>query len=33
MTGLAKLRQKRLTDPEVRTEYDRLGPLCVRISF
>jgi ribosome-binding protein aMBF1 (putative translation factor) len=27
MTGLAKLRQKRLTDPEVRTEHDRLGPI------
>ena len=27
MTSLAKLRQKLLTDPEVRTEYDRLGPI------
>jgi ribosome-binding protein aMBF1 (putative translation factor) len=27
MTSLAKLRQKLLTDPEVKTEYDRLGPI------
>ena len=27
MTSLAKLRQKLLTDPEVRAEYDRLGPI------
>ena len=27
MTSLAKLRQKLLTDPEVPTEYDRLGPI------
>lgn len=26
MTNLAKLRQKLLTDPEVKAEYDRLGP-------
>jgi ribosome-binding protein aMBF1 (putative translation factor) len=27
MTHLAKLRQKLLTDPEVKAEYDRLGPI------
>ncbi len=27
MTSLAKLRGKLLTDPEVKTEYDRLGPI------
>ena len=27
MTSLAKLRDKLLTDPEVRAEYDRLGPI------
>ncbi len=27
MTSLAKLRQKLLTDPEVKAEYDRLGPI------
>jgi len=27
MTSLAKLRQKLLTDPEVKAEYDRLGPV------
>ena len=27
MTSLAKLRQNLLTDPEVRTEHDRLGPI------
>jgi transcriptional regulator with XRE-family HTH domain len=27
MTNLAKLRQKLLTDPEVKAEYDRLGPI------
>jgi len=27
MTSLAKLRRKRLTDPEVKAEYDRLGPI------
>jgi hypothetical protein len=26
MTSLAKLRRKLLTDPEVKAEYDRLGP-------
>ncbi len=27
MTSLAKLKQKLLTDPEVKAEYDRLGPI------
>lgn len=27
MTSLAKLRQKLLTDPDVKAEYDRLGPI------
>ena len=27
MTSLVKLRRKLLTDPEVRAEYDRLGPV------
>ncbi len=27
MTSLAKLRQRLLTDPEVKAEYDRLGPI------
>ena len=27
MTSLAKLRQKLLADPEVKAEYDRLGPI------
>lgn len=27
MTSLARLRDKLLTDPEVRAEYDRLGPI------
>jgi ribosome-binding protein aMBF1 (putative translation factor) len=27
MTNLVKLRQKLLTDPEVKAEYDRLGPI------
>lgn len=27
MTSLAKLRQNLLTDPEVKAEYDRLGPV------
>lgn len=27
MTSLAKLRMKLLTDPEVRAEYERLGPI------
>jgi ribosome-binding protein aMBF1 (putative translation factor) len=27
MTSLAKLRRKVLTDPEVKAEYDRLGPI------
>jgi ribosome-binding protein aMBF1 (putative translation factor) len=27
MTSLAKLRQKMLTDPEVKAEYERLGPI------
>jgi len=27
MTSLAKLKQKLLTDPAVRAEYDRLGPI------
>jgi ribosome-binding protein aMBF1 (putative translation factor) len=27
MTSLAKLRRTLLTDPEVRAEYDRLGPV------
>ena len=27
MTSLAKLRQKLLTDPEIRAAYDRLGPI------
>jgi ribosome-binding protein aMBF1 (putative translation factor) len=27
MTSLAKLRQNLLTDPEVKAEYDRLGPI------
>ena len=27
MTSLAKLRHELLTDPEVRAEYDRLGPI------
>jgi ribosome-binding protein aMBF1 (putative translation factor) len=27
MTSLAKLRGQLLTDPEVRAEYDRLGPI------
>jgi len=27
MTGLAKRRQKQLTDPEVKAEYDLLGPI------
>ena len=27
MTSLAELRQKLLTDPEVKAEYDRLGPI------
>jgi ribosome-binding protein aMBF1 (putative translation factor) len=27
MTTLAKLRKELLTDPEVKTEYDRLGPI------
>ncbi len=27
MTSLAKLRRELLTDPEVRAEYDRLGPI------
>jgi ribosome-binding protein aMBF1 (putative translation factor) len=27
MTSLAKLRRDLLTDPEVRAEYDRLGPI------
>ena len=29
MTSLAKLKQKLLTDPEVKAEYDRLGPIFV----
>ncbi len=29
MTSLAKLRRKLLTDPEVKAEYDRLGPVFV----
>lgn len=27
MTSLAKLRSQLLTDPEVKAEYDRLGPI------
>jgi ribosome-binding protein aMBF1 (putative translation factor) len=27
MTSLAKLKERLLTDPKVRTEYDRLGPV------
>jgi len=27
MTSLAKLRQKLLTDPDTKAEYDRLGPV------
>lgn len=27
MTGLAELRRKLLADPDVRAEYDRLGPI------
>jgi ribosome-binding protein aMBF1 (putative translation factor) len=27
MTSLAKLRENLLTDPEVKAEYDRLGPI------
>ena len=27
MTSLAKLKQKLLADPEVKAEYDRLGPI------
>lgn len=27
MTGLAKLRERLLADPEVKAEYDRLGPV------
>ena len=27
MTSLAKLKRRLLTDPEVRAEYDRLGPI------
>jgi ribosome-binding protein aMBF1 (putative translation factor) len=27
MTSLAKLRERLLTDPEVKAEYDRLGPI------
>lgn len=27
MTSLAKLRQELLADPEVKAEYDRLGPI------
>ncbi|MGI4744857.1 MAG: hypothetical protein ACRYGI_08070 [Janthinobacterium lividum] len=27
MSSLAKLRQKLLTDPEIKAEYDRLGPI------
>lgn len=27
MTSLAKLRKKLLTDPEVKAEYERLGPI------
>jgi ribosome-binding protein aMBF1 (putative translation factor) len=27
MTSLAKLREELLTDPEVKAEYDRLGPI------
>ena len=27
MTSLAKLRRKLLTDPGVKAEYDRLGPI------
>ena len=27
MTSLAKLRRKLLTDPEIKAEYDRLGPI------
>ena len=27
MTSLTKLQQKLLTDPEVKAEYDRLGPI------
>ena len=27
MTSLAKLRQQLLTDPEIKAEYDRLGPI------
>ena len=27
MTSLAKLKQKLLTDPTVKAEYDRLGPI------
>lgn len=27
MTNLAKLRQQLLSDPEVKAEYDRLGPI------
>ena len=27
MTSLAKLRESLLTDPEVRAEYERLGPI------
>ncbi len=31
MTGLAKLRERLLTDPEVKTEYDRLGPIFAMV--
>ena len=32
MTSLAKLRQKLLTDPDVKAEYDRLGPIFAVVS-
>ena len=31
MTSLATLRKKLLTDPEVRAEYDRLGPILAMV--
>ncbi len=31
MTSLAKLRSKLLTDPKVKSEYDRLGPIYAMV--
>jgi hypothetical protein len=33
LTSLAKLRQKLLTDPKVKAEYDRLGPVFAGAAY